>query len=74
MNPLNLLVGPPNGPGEPMPCAQVWSTLNLHQRETVQRALLLVCCQLTSSSQRTAASEAQPPPASSSTEVNHERA
>ena len=74
MSPLNPLACLPNGPGEPMPCAQVWSTLNPHQRETVQRAMLLVCCQLASLSQRAAVSEAQTPLAGSSTEVAHERA
>jgi hypothetical protein len=74
MSPLNPLTVPPNGPGEPIPYAQVWSTLNPHQRETVQRVMLLVCCQLASLSQRAAVSEAQTPPASSSMEVTHERA
>jgi hypothetical protein len=74
MNPLQPLTYPPNGSGESMCCAQVWSTLNPHQRETIQQALLLVCCQLASLSQCTVVSEGPMPPAASSMEVAHERA
>lgn len=74
MNPLNPLGCPLNGPGKSMPCAQVWSTLNPHHREIVQRVMLLVCCELANLSQRAAVSEAPEPPAASSMEVAHERA
>jgi hypothetical protein len=74
MNPLNPFPCPPNRPGEPLPCAQVWSQLQPHQRDTLQRVLLRVCCQLARLSQPAEGSEAQTPPASSRTEVTHERA
>lgn len=72
MNPLKPLPCPPNGSEESMPCAQVWSTLNPHHRETIQRVMLLVCCQLARLSQRAVVSEAQTPPMTSSLEVAHE--
>ena len=74
MSPLNPLACPPNEPGEPMPCAQVWSTLNPHQRETVQRIMLMVCCQIAALSQCTTFGEAQAPLRDSKAEVPHERA
>jgi len=74
MNPHNPSTCPPNGPGESIPCTQVWSTLNSHQRQTIQRVMLLVCCQLASSNQCAVVSEAQTPPTASSMEVAHERA
>lgn len=74
MNPLNPFSDPPNGPGEPLPCAQVWNTLKPHQRDTLQRVLLRVCYQIARLSQRADDSEAQTPPAPRSTEVAHERA
>lgn len=73
MNPLKPLACAPNRAGESMCCAQVWSTLNPHQRETIQQALLLVCCRLASLSQCTAVSERPMPPAASSMEMAHER-
>jgi hypothetical protein len=72
MNPRQPLTCPPNGSGASMPCAQVWSTLNPHQRETIQQALLRVCCQLASLSQCPVVSEGSTPPAASSMEVAHE--
>lgn len=74
MNPLNPLACPLNGPGESMPCARVWSTLNPRHRETVQRVMLLVCCELANLGRRAAVSEAQALPAASSMGVAHERA
>jgi hypothetical protein len=74
MNPLNPSACPPIGPGEPMACVQVWSTLKPHQRDNVQRVMLRVCCQLARLSQLADGSEAPRPPAPSGTEVTHERA
>ena len=74
MNPLKPLTCPPNGSEESMPCAQVWSTLNSHHRETIQQVILLVCCQIASSSQCLVVSEVQTHPAAGSMEVTHERA
>ncbi len=74
MNPLNHLAYPPNGPGEPMPCAQVWSSLKPHQRDNIQRVMLQVCCQLASLSQRADTRGVPTSPTPSSTEVAHERA
>ena len=74
MSPLNPLACLPNGPGEPMPCAQVWSTLNPHQRELVQQVMLLVCCQLASLSRCNGTNKAETPLASSDAEVTYERA
>ncbi len=74
MKPLNPLPCPPNGPGEPLPCVEVWSQLQPHQRDILQRVLLRVCCQLARVSQPADGSEARRFPAPSSTEVVHERA
>lgn len=74
MNPLNPLPDPLNVQGELLPCAQVWSQLQPHQRDILQRVLLRVCCQLARVNQPAALSEAQTPPAPSYTEVAHERA
>ena len=73
MNSLNLLAYPPPSVGEPLSCAQVWSTLNLHQRENVHQVMLLVCCQLASLSRCNAANRAETALASSDAEVSNER-
>jgi hypothetical protein len=74
MKPLNPLPCPPNGPGEPLPCTEVWSQLQPYQRDTLQRVLLRVCCQLARLSQAAADTEARRFPAPSGPEVAHERA
>lgn len=74
MNSLNLLAYPPHSMGEPLSCAQVWSTLNPYQREIVHQVMLLVCCQLASLSRCNAANKAETPLASSDAEVTYERA
>ncbi len=74
MKPVNPLPCPPNSPREPLPCAEVWSQLQPHQRDLLQQVLLRVCCQLARLSQATVGSEARTFPVPSGTEVAHERA
>lgn len=74
MKPLNPLPTRPTGPREPLPCAEVWSQLQPHQRDVLQRVLLRVCCQLARLSQAADSSEARRVPAPSGREVAHERA
>jgi hypothetical protein len=71
MNPLKPLADAPNEPGEPMPCAQVWSSLKPHQRDQIQRIMLRVCCQLANAGPPVSrASALRPTP--SGVEVTHE--
>ena len=72
MNPLKPLADAPNEPGEPMPCAQVWSSLQPHQRDQIQRIMLRVCCQLANAGPPAASRASALRPTPSGVEVTHE--
>lgn len=72
MNPLTPLPCPPNGPGEPLPCAQVWSQLTSHQCDALERVLLQVCCQLAHLNQSADHGETPTPLALAEREMAHE--